>query len=166
MHKIKHSKPYIDQEDIKAVSDVIASGNHSSGKKTREFKNKVRKLIGTNYAKATTSGTTALHLALLSLDIHKGDEVILPSYVCQAVLNAVNYTHARPVLADIDPDFNKGYNISANTIKSLINPKTKAIIVPHMFGTPANINEINERTGNFEKKSFNTNWRGRRQTQR
>ncbi len=142
MH-LPHSKPDISKEDIDLVTLQVSSGMHATGSKTQEFEDKIREFIGTRYAKATSSGTTALHLALMALDVSEGDEVIIPSYVCQSLLNAVNYTRAKPVFADIDSDFeNKGYNISAQTIKLVITEKTKAIIVPHMFGMPADIEEI------------------------
>lgn len=140
---ISHSKPTVSAEDILAVKEQVASGMHATGPKTKEFENEMCKFIGVKYAKATNSGTAALHLALLSLGVGKGDEVIVPSYVCESVLSAVNYTGAKPVLADIDSDFeNNGFNISAKTIKPLITKKTKAIIVTHLFGVPANIHEI------------------------
>ncbi len=141
--KIPHSKPYVSKEDIDSVALQISSGMHATGSKTEEFENKISEFIGVRYAKATSSGTSALHLALMALDVSKEDEVIIPSYVCQSLLNAVNYTHTKPVFADIDSDFeNKGYNISAQTIKPKITKKTKAIIVPHMFGMPVDIEKI------------------------
>jgi len=141
--KITHSKPFVDSKDIKAVAIQVRSSMHAAGSKTKEFEEKLAKFIGVKYAKAVNSGTNALHLALLALNIKEGDEVILPSYVCASVLSAVHYTRAKPVFADIDPDFdNKGYNISVKTIKALINNKTKAIIVPHMFGFPCEIDQI------------------------
>ncbi len=140
---IPHSKPYVSKEDIGAVSKQVKSGMHSSGKKVKKFENKFVNYIGSNYAKATSSGTTALHLALLSLNVKKGDEVIIPSYVCSSVMSAVNMTGAIPVLADIQDNFlEKGYNISGEKINNLINKKTKAIIVPHMFGIPADLESI------------------------
>ena len=87
-------------------------------------------------AVATNSGTAALHLALLALDVGPGDEVILPSYVCTAVLNAVRYVGAQPVLADICEDT---FNIAPASVRRCITPRTRAIIVPHMFGVPADI---------------------------
>ena len=141
--KIPHSKPNISQEDITAISNQVASGMHATGSKTQEFEEKMLELTGVKYAKATTSGTTALHLALLALDIKENDEVIIPSYACQSLLNSINYTGAKPVLVDID-DSEKSYNLSAKTITPLITEKTKAIIVPHMFGIPADLDEIIE----------------------
>jgi len=144
---IPHSKPTVSENDALVVTEVIKSGMHATGKKTKEFEEKISKLIGMKYAKATTSGTTALHLALSTLNIGEGDEVIIPSYICQSVMSAVNHTGATPVLVDIDLDFkNKGYNISAETIKPKITKKTKAIVVAHMFGVPADIPSIRKIT--------------------
>ena len=86
-----------------------------------------------------SSGTAALHLSLLSLGVDDGSEVIIPSYVCTALLNAINYIRATSVLVDIDPDT---YNIKVENIKSAISDSTRAIIVPHMFGLPADIDSI------------------------
>lgn len=143
MKTITHSKPCISSEDIESVSKQVALGMHATGSKTKEFEEKICEFVGTKYAKATSSGTTALHLALLSLGIQKKDEVIIPSYVCQSLLNAINYTKAKPILADIQDNFiEKGFNISYETIKPLITEKTKAIILPHLFGIPADIEKI------------------------
>ena len=142
---ICHSKPFIDEEDNKAVDQQISSGFHASASKTLEFENEFLKYIGTKYAKAVNSGTSALHLALLGLGVKLGDEVILPSFVFQAVLNAVNYTEAEPILVDLSDNYGEeGYNICAEKIKRLISKNTKAIIVPHMFGVPADLDPIIE----------------------
>ncbi|MFH1358915.1 MAG: DegT/DnrJ/EryC1/StrS family aminotransferase [archaeon] len=136
---IPHSKPFVDNEDIKTVANQVKSGLHAVQDKTKEFENKLANLVEKKYAKATNSGTNALHLALLSLDIKENDEVIFPSYNCQSIYNAVNYVKAKPILADTDKN---SPNISETTIKPLITSNTKAIIIPHMLGVPANIDEI------------------------
>ena len=140
--QIRHSKPYADKEDEDAVVNQIASLMHGTGARVEEFEQKMRELIGRRYSRATTSGTTALHISLLALGVGEGDEIIIPSYVCQSVMNAVNYTRAKPILVDIDDSENKGYNISVKTIKTKVTKRTKAIIVPHMFGFPAEIDKI------------------------
>ena len=143
MEIIPHSKPFVSEDDINLVQAQIFSGMHATGRKTEEFERLIARFVNAKYAKATSSGTTALQLGLLSLRIKEGDEVIIPSYVCQAVMNSVNYLKAKPVLVDIQDDFmQKGCNISSQTIKSFITNKTRAIIVPHMFGIPAELNEI------------------------
>ena len=138
---IPHSRPLISERDIEAVNSVLKSGQLSQGHKVREFEGKLAHFIGKKKAAATSSGTAALHLALLALDIKHGDEVIIPSFVCSAVLNAVNYTGATPVIVDIDP---LTFNISTDAVKSAITGETKAIVVPHMFGCSAELDKLIE----------------------
>ena len=110
---IPHSKPFVSEDEVLAVAEVVKSGMHGTSDKTKEFENKMCALIGMKYAKAVNSGTNALHLALLSLGISEGNEVIIPSYVCASVKSVVKYTRARVVLADIQDNFaEKGYNLS------------------------------------------------------
>lgn len=136
---IPHSRPSLSERDMEAVTSTIKSGQLSQGPRVAEFERKLASYIGVKMAAATSSGTAALHLALLALDIQKDDEVIIPSFVCSAVLNAVNYTGATPTIVDIDP---LTFNISINAVKRAISNKTKAIIVPHMFGCPVDIDEF------------------------
>ncbi|MBU1863226.1 MAG: DegT/DnrJ/EryC1/StrS family aminotransferase [Candidatus Omnitrophica bacterium] len=136
---IPHSKPTIDSTDVKTVAAVIKSGYLTQGVKVAEFEKKLARYIGVRGAVTVSSGTAALHLALLTLEIKKGDEVIAPTYVCTAILNAINYTGARIRLVDVNPEDG---NISVKEVKKKITRKTKAIIVPHMFGMPADIYEL------------------------
>lgn len=139
---IPHNKPTVDDDDIKSVVDTLNSKWIAPGEKAKGFERELAKyLLPEGYAIAVDSGTSALHLALLALGIKKGDEAILPTYVCTAVLNAVNYTGATPVLTDINSyDFNISYE---DTVKK-ITDKTKAIIIPHMYGIPADIDKFLE----------------------
>jgi dTDP-4-amino-4,6-dideoxygalactose transaminase len=133
---IPHSRPSIDESEISAVSKVLRSQYLAEGLKVGEFQDRLSSYIGRRYALAVNSGTAALHLALLALKVKWQDEVIIPSFVCTAVLNAVKQTGARPRIADI----NEGdFNISLDSTKKLISRRTKAVIVPHMFGTAADI---------------------------
>jgi len=136
---IPHSRPTLGPEEIKAVSDVISSGYIAEGSVVREFEQRFAAYLGMGHAVATNSGTSALHLALLALEIGPGDEVIIPSYVCSALLNAVNYTGAAPVLGDICP---QTYNLDAADVKKRLSDRTKAIIVPHLFGLPADLDPL------------------------
>lgn len=136
---ITHSKVVLDEEDISSVIKVLRSGLLVQGKIVSSLEEKFASFIGVNHAVALSSGTAALHLSLLSLGAGDGSEVIMPSYVCTALLNAVYYVRATPVLVDIDPDT---YNIKFENIEKALTTKTKAIIVPHMFGLPADIDSI------------------------
>lgn len=136
---IPHSRPTLDQDDAAAVSAVLESGHLSQGKKVSLFEKALASFVGTRSSVAVSSGTAALHLSLLALKIGQGDEVILPSYVCTAPLNAVHLVSATPVIADIDRDT---FNIDVRDLKKRITRKTKAIILPHMFGLPADLHEI------------------------
>ncbi len=133
---ISHNKPTVGIEEVKAISRVIDSKWIAQGEKVKEFEEAFAKLIQSKYAVAVSSGTTALHIALLSLGVKEGDEVILPTYVCSAVLNAVNYCQAKPILVDINK---QDFNISFEETKKKITDRTKAIIIPHIFGCPVDI---------------------------
>jgi len=136
---IPHSKIALDEEDIAAVTKVLRSGYVAQGRIVSWLEETSASFVGVEHAAAVSSGSAALHLSLLSLGVGEGSEVILPSYVCTALLNAIHYVRATPVLADIDPNT---YNITSENIKKVITDKTKAVIVPHMFGLPADIESI------------------------
>ncbi len=136
---IPHSKVVLDEEDLAVVAKVLRSGHLAQGKHVLSLEEKAASFIEVNHAAAVSSGTAALHLSLLALAAGEGSEVIIPSYVCTALLNAVRYVRVTPVLVDIDP---ATYNITTEGIKKAISDKTRAIIVPHMFGLPADIDAI------------------------
>jgi dTDP-4-amino-4,6-dideoxygalactose transaminase len=138
---VPHSRPLIDQDDVKAASDVLASGNIAQGQKVKEFEKEVARFVGSKYAVACSSGTAALHIAMLGLGITSHDEVIMPSYVCASPYFAILQAGAEPRIVDISlTDF----NLCAKTARPTLSPKTKAIIVPHMFGKPADLGELLE----------------------
>ena len=139
---IPHSKPTITQDDVEAVTEVLQSGMIAQGEKVAQFEKRFAHFIGKKYAIACSSGTSAIHLALLGLDIGTNDEVILPSYVCSSPYLACVYAGAIPRIADIDL---LDFNISAESVEKLKNSSSKAVIVPHMFGTPSEIEEIAEK---------------------
>jgi dTDP-4-amino-4,6-dideoxygalactose transaminase len=138
---IPHSRPSIDQADIDAVSQVLSSGKIAQGEKVKEFENAVAHYVGRKFGVAVSSGTAALHLALLSLGIGPADEVIMPSYVCSSPYFATLHAGAVPKIADIELS---NFNICADTVKPRISSRTKAIIVPHMFGNPAELDPLLE----------------------
>jgi perosamine synthetase len=117
----------------------MGSGYIAQGAMVAEFEEKYSNYLGIYGAIATNSGTSALHLALLSLDIKRGDEVILPTYVCTSLLNAINYVNATPIFVDIDSN---DYNLNPQILDNYITKRTKAIIIPHMFGKCADLDEI------------------------
>ncbi len=138
---IPHSKPTLGAEESRAVSEVIESGHIAAGEMADKFESALAEFLGLDYAMSTNSGTSALHLALLAIGVGPGDEVIIPSFVCSALLNAVNYTGAVPILAEIDPNT---YNLNVADVQRRINKCTKAIIVPHLFGLAADLKPLLE----------------------
>jgi perosamine synthetase len=138
---IPHNKPTIGKEEIRAVEKVLKSEWIAEGNEVKEFEDSLCQYLGwkPGHAIAFSSGTAALYVVLISLDIKDDDEVITSTYVCSAVLNAIYLARAKPILVDInDADF----NISFEETKKKINSKTKAIIVPHIFGIPADVNKF------------------------
>jgi perosamine synthetase len=136
---IPHSRVLLEKDDLTSVEQILRSGHLSQGKAVTSLEENLASSIGVNHAAAVNSGTAALHLSLLSLGAGEGSEVIIPSYVCTALLNAIHYVRATPVIVDIDPDT---YNIDVRCIPKAITDRTRAIIVPHMFGLPADIDSI------------------------
>lgn len=132
---IPHSRPWINEADRKSVESVLASGMIAKGHITREFERKISDYLGVNYAVAQSSGTAALVLALRTLEIGQDDEIILPTYVCRSVLEAVLSVGATPVLCDVD----KTGVITAGTVAPHITSDTKAIIAVHIFGHPCDL---------------------------
>jgi dTDP-4-amino-4,6-dideoxygalactose transaminase len=135
------AKPLIGNEEKIAVMQVLDSGMLASGPKTEEFEKKFAEFIGTKYAIATTSGTTALHLGLLALGVARGDEVILPTFSFIASANAPLFCNAVPVFCDVDP---KTFNIDPEKIKNRITRKIKAIMPVHLYGQAADMQPIQE----------------------
>ncbi len=139
MKTISHSKSAVGGEEKKALYAIINKNFLAEGDCVERFEKEMARYVGCKYALATSTGTLALHLSLLALDIRRGDEVIIPNYVCRSVLNAVQYTGATPVLCDVDK---YTFNILAEQIEKKITKKTKAIIIAHMFGCPLALREI------------------------
>jgi len=135
------AKPIIGEEEKKAVSKVLDSGIIAYGPKTKEFEKEFARYVNSKYAIATTSGTTALHLALLSIGIKEGDEVIVPSFSFIASANTIIFCNAKPVFCDVNP---KTFNIEIDELKKLITKKTKAIMPVHLYGQPAEMKPILE----------------------
>jgi perosamine synthetase len=139
--KIPLSAPDITEKDIEAVSAVLRTSRLSLGPKLEEFEGSLSQYVGTNDAVAVSSGTSALHLCLQAFGIGEGDEVIVPSFAFVAVANAVRYVGAIPVFTDID---RVTLNLDPKRIESAITSRTRAIIVVHTFGLPADLRAILE----------------------
>jgi dTDP-4-amino-4,6-dideoxygalactose transaminase len=137
--KIPHSRPTLDEADRQAVLDVLQTGRLVQGEQVAGFEADMSAMIGVSHAAAVSSGTAALHLAVVALGAGDGDEVICPSYVCSALLHAIRSARATPVIADIKRDT---FNIDVQDVKKRMTARTKAIIVPHLFGLPADMAEI------------------------
>ncbi|MFH1227311.1 MAG: DegT/DnrJ/EryC1/StrS family aminotransferase [Planctomycetota bacterium] len=135
---IRHSMPTLGNAESRMLQGVLASGYLAQGPKVAAFEKAFSRFLGARGAVAVNSGVSALHLTLLAMGVKPGDEVIIPSYACTAVLNAVNYTSASPVLVDIGDD----YNLCPNSAQQRITGRTKAIIVPHIFGRPADLSRL------------------------
>lgn len=137
--KIQLGPPYIDKTDVQAVAKVVASGKLSLGEQTEKFEQEMAKWLGSKYAVATSSGTTALHLAVIASGIKPGDEVITTPFSFVASTNCFLYEKAVPRFVDIDPE---SLNIDVGKIEAAINRKTKAILGVDVFGYPAEWRQI------------------------
>lgn len=129
------------REAVYSFDAALNGWNGEWSKYLTKFETEFAKYVGAKYALATSSCTGALQIALMSLDIGPGDEVIVPDETWVATANAVRYVGAIPVFADIEFDT---WNIDANSIETLITPKTKAVIAVHMYGHPARMSMILE----------------------
>lgn len=134
-------EPSITQKEIDYVTSAVKSGWVSSiGEYINKFETAFAQFVGVKHALAVSNGTTALHLALVSLGIKAGDEVIVPDLTFVSTANAVAYTGAKPVMVDVDSDT---WCIDPVSIEKAVTGKTKAIIPVHLYGHPANMDEVN-----------------------
>jgi perosamine synthetase len=138
---ISIAKPILGQDEEQAMLAVIASGQLVQGPKVHEFEARFAELCGVEHAVATSSGTTALHLAMMAHQIGAGDEVITSPFSFIASANCALYVGARPVFADIEPDF---FTLDPAKIEAQITPQTKAIIPVHLYGQACEMDAIVE----------------------
>jgi perosamine synthetase len=137
--RIPLSAPDINEIDIRAVENALRNSQLSLGPRLQEFEGAMAQYIGTSHAVAVNSGTSALHLCLRALEIGNDHEVIVPSFSFIAAANVVRYVGAVPVFADIETTTP---NLDANAVEAAITSKTRAILVVHTFGQPADMSRI------------------------
>jgi len=134
------AEPLLEEEELNNVIEAVKSGWISSkGKFIPEFEEQFARYCGVKYGVTTSNGTVALHLALATLGIKEGDEVIIPTLTFIATANAVRYTGAKPVFVDSHPDY---WCIDPEKIEGAITPKTRAIIPVHLYGHPCDMEAI------------------------
>jgi len=138
---IPMGKPIMGEEEKRAVVEVLESGMLSQGIKVKQFEESFAHFVGTNHAVVTSSGTTALHAAILAHNIRAGDEVITTPFTFIATANAIRMAGATPVFVDVDE---KTFNIDPEKIEVAITKNTKAILPVHLFGLSCNMDKIEE----------------------
>jgi dTDP-4-amino-4,6-dideoxygalactose transaminase len=133
------SKPQFGDEELSLLREVLDSGIVAQGPKVAKLEAEFAQMVGTEFAVATSSGTTALHVALLAHNIGPGDEVITSPFTFIASANSVLYTGASPRFVDIRPDT---FNIDPDLIEQAITPRTRAIMPVHLYGLMADMDRI------------------------
>jgi perosamine synthetase len=134
---IRLAWPDVGPAEAEAVAEVLESGQLTMGPKVAEFEHALAASCGTEYAVVVSSGTAALHLAVLALGIGVGDEVLVPAYTFPATANVVALAGAKPVLVDVDPE-----TMNLDPEKVTVGPRTRAIIAVDLFGRPARVEQL------------------------
>jgi perosamine synthetase len=137
---ISHSSPWLSEDDVSKVSATLCSGMVAEGSLAREFERRCAGYLGLPHTWATASGQAALIRALVALGVKECTQVVMPSYVCRAVADAVHAAGATPVYCDIGED----WCLNPKTVAAAITPKTVAIVAVHPFGIIADINSLLE----------------------
>jgi perosamine synthetase len=138
---INMAKPVMEAEEKQAVLEVLESGILAQGPRVAAFEEAFAKVCETRFAIAASSGTTALHIAMLAHGLKAGDEVITPPFTFIASANSVIYVGAKPVFVDIDP---RTFNIDVSQIEAAVTPRTKAILPVHLYGLCCEMDKILE----------------------
>jgi dTDP-4-amino-4,6-dideoxygalactose transaminase len=136
---VRLAKPDVGEEELAEIREVLESGQLTMGPKTLEFERLLAPLAGTRDAVAVSSGTAALHVAVLALGIGPGDEVLVPAYTFPATANVVALAGATPVLVDVDP---LTMNIDPEDAARRVTARTKAVLAVHLFGRPARLEQL------------------------
>ena len=137
--KIPIAKPIFDEDDRRSILEPLESGWVVQGPKVAEFERKFMEFTNSHFVVACSSGTAALHMALMAINIGVEDEVILPPFTWVATANVIEIQKAKPVFVDIDLDT---YQIDVSLIEQAITPRTKAILPVSLFGNSAAMNPI------------------------
>lgn len=138
--RIPAVRPVIGEEEQEAVRRVLASGNLAQGPEVAAFEAEFSSIaVSGRQCVAVNSGTSALHLALLSLGVGAGDEVIVPSFTFAATANAVALTGATPIFADIDSE---SFCLDVRQVERALTPRTRAIVPVHLYGHPADMKAL------------------------
>lgn len=143
---INIAKPQIGPEEKQAVLDVLDSGILAQGPRVKAFEEAFAAMCGVKHAIATTSGTTALHAALLANGIGPDDEVITSSFTFIASANSVLFVRARPIFVDIDPHT---FNLNPSLLEAAITDKTRAIMPVHLYGLSCDMDPIMDIAAKF-----------------
>src|SRR5712664_4068124 len=136
---IPHSRPTLGDDDAERVARVVRGGQVAQGPEVEGFEGELTRLLGAADAAAVSSGSVALELALRTLEVGPGDEVIVPTYACDAVYHAVTRCGATPVLADADPET---LGLSAADATRRRTARTRAVIVVHPFGLAVDLDDF------------------------
>jgi perosamine synthetase len=139
MMRVPLSSPDVTENEIEAVVSVLRTSSLSIGPQLEAFEEAFAGYIGVDHAIAVSSGTAGLHLCIRALNLREGDEVIVPSFTFIAAANVIRYERAIPVFVDIDRD---SLNMSVASVEAAITKKTRAIMVVHTFGRPAEISAL------------------------
>jgi dTDP-4-amino-4,6-dideoxygalactose transaminase len=133
------ARPRLGQEEVSAAERVILSGWVTQGPEVAAFEREFAAFVGTTHACAVSSGTTALHLALLATGVHSGDEVITVSHSHISTANSIRYCGARPVFVDIDP---ATFNMDTRGVEEALSKRTRAILCVHQMGMPCDVSAV------------------------
>ena len=136
---IRLAHPQVGSEELAEITAVLETGQLTMGPKVDEFEGLLARAAGTTHAVAVSSGTAALHVAVLALGIGPGDEVLVPAYTFPATANVVGLAGARSVLVDVDP---VTMNVDPEDAARRVTPRTKAVLAVHLFGRPARLEEL------------------------
>jgi dTDP-4-amino-4,6-dideoxygalactose transaminase len=154
--------PAVGDEEVAAAAEAIRSGWLTSGPRAAELERRAGEVLEAEYVLALSSGTAALHLALLAVGVRPGDEVITSSLTWPATANVIVHCGATPLFADVRPG---DLNVDPVSVRSLVGPRTKAILPVHLYGQPADLDpllELGPPVVEDAAHAFESRYRGRK----